>query len=116
MMYECWQEQGNRKSSKTKYLFALSEMKANNGGDDEVSQSSLLSSDDGKSEGSIAEANKKKEERVDDIDDASSVSSVTSSSSMSAGSRKQKTSQDNVPMAPSEVKAKDVGDARSLGF
>ena len=29
---------------------------------------------------------------------------------MSAGARKQKTSQDKVPMAPSEVEAKDVGD------
>ena len=31
-----WQEQGNRKSPKTKYLLAPSEVKANDGGDDEV--------------------------------------------------------------------------------
>ena len=38
------------------------------------------------------------------------VSSASSSSSMSAGARKQKKSQDKVPLAPSEVEAKDVGD------
>ena len=59
----CRQEQGHRKSPKTKYLLAPSEVKANDGGDDEVSQSLSSSSEDGKSEGLVADAKKKKEER-----------------------------------------------------
>ena len=58
----------------------------------------------------IAGSKKKKQERVDDKDEASSVSSESSSSSMSAGSRKQKKSQDKAPLAPSDAKAKNIGD------
>ena len=54
-------------------------------------------------------AKKKKEERVHYKDDASLVTSASSSLSMSAGARKQKKSQDKVPLAPSAVEAKDVG-------
>ena len=93
----CRQEQGSRKSPKTKYLLAPSEVKAKDVGDDESSQSSSSSSDDVKSEGPVAKAKKKKEERVHYKDDASSVSSASSSSSMPAGARKQKKSQDKVP-------------------
>ena len=42
---------------------APSEVKAKDVGDDEASESSLSSSDDGKSEGPVADAKKKKEER-----------------------------------------------------
>ena len=84
---------------------AQSEVKAKDVGDDEASQlSSSLSPDDGKSEGPVAEAKKKKEERVHYKYDASSVTSASSSSSMSEGERKLKKSQDKVPMTPSEVK------------
>ena len=72
-------------------------MKTKDVGDDEASEASWSSSDDGKSEGPVAEAKKKNEELVDDKDDASSVSSASSCSSMSAGARKQKKSQEKVP-------------------
>ena len=100
-----------KKRSQDKVPLAPSEVKANNVCDDEAFQSSSSSSsDDGKSEGPVTEAKKKKEEHVRNKDDASSVTSASSSSSMSAGARKQKKSQDKVPLSPSEVKAKDVGD------